>query len=278
MVQAGGGSDMIFTQGRKFVFGMFPRASRQFYTFRDFFRKLGKASTFTIIYLNTPYNKFLADGAKKALEEVGFKILQSIELPAQVNDVSGVLSTVRDNPPDVLLWFSSDEITMLAAKQMVMTNTYVKMLFFSLGPYTVAFRESLGKHADGIISQEYWTEGAAYKGDIFGRAQDFANYYRQNFKRPLLGHMAAGGACIVAYVHAIQNANSLDPVKVRNALAALDVMTFYGRLKFTQDGDAVAELLGPIVIQVQKGKVEMLYPPEAATAEVIFPMTPWEKR
>ena len=32
MVQAGGGSDQIFTQGYRYVFGMFPRATRQFQT------------------------------------------------------------------------------------------------------------------------------------------------------------------------------------------------------------------------------------------------------
>ena len=30
MVQTGGGSDAIFTKGYKYVFGMFPRATRQF--------------------------------------------------------------------------------------------------------------------------------------------------------------------------------------------------------------------------------------------------------
>jgi len=82
----------------------------------------------------------------------------------------------------------------------------------------------------------------------------------------------------VAYVHAMQNVNSLDPIKVRDALDTLDTMSFYGRLKFTPDRDAEAEYAGPIVAQIQKGKVELLYPESAATAKTIYPMTPWDKR
>jgi|GEM_PF-1253777 len=278
MVQSGGGSDLIFTKGRKFVFGIFPRASRQFYTFRDFYKKLGDIKSFTIMYTNRPFSKWLAGGAQKTLEASGFKIIDVHQLPAQVNDASSVLASVRANPPDVLLSITHDGTSMLIAKQMVTTNTYVKMLYFGLGPQTVAFRETLGKYGNEITTAVYWDEGASYKGTIIGSAQNFADFYRKNFKRSLTYHMGSGGACIVAYVHAIQNADSLDPIKVRDALDALDTMSFYGRLKFTPDGDAEAEYAGPIVAQVKEGKMELIYPESAATTKTVYPMTPWGKR
>src|SRR5690606_9089014 len=40
MVQAGGGSDLIFTQGYRYVFGIFTRASQQFWSSVDFFANL----------------------------------------------------------------------------------------------------------------------------------------------------------------------------------------------------------------------------------------------
>lgn len=278
MVQSGGGSDLIFTQGRKYVFGIFPRASRQFYTFRDWFNKTKKVKTATILCTNDPFSKWSANGIKKTLEDAGYKILDFQTLPAQVNDVTGVLSSIRANPPDVLLAATHDQISMLIAKQMVTTNTYVKMLYFGLGPYTATFRETLGKYANDIITPVYWDPNASYKGSIIGTAKQFADYYNKNFKREMTYHMACGAACIVAYVHAFENAGSLDSQKVRDALSKLDVMSFYGRLKFTADGDAEAAYAGPMVAQVQKGKVEFLYPEAAATAELAFPMKPWKER
>ena len=278
MVQSGGGSDLIFTQGRKYVFGIFPRASMQFYTFRNFFNEMGKVKTFSIITTNDAYSKWMADGIKKTMEDAGYQILDYHQLPAEVSDVSSVLASIRNNPPDALLCTTHDQISMLIAKQMVTTNTNVKMLYFALGPYTKAFRESLGKYTNEIVTPIYWDENAAYEGPIFGKAKSFAEYYRNNFKRDLTYHMASAAACIAAYVHAIQAADSLNPAKVRDALAALDVMSFYGHLKFTPDGDGIAEYLGPIVAQVQNLKIELLYPKAASTSELIFPMTPWDKR
>jgi len=278
MVQSGGGSDLIFTQGRKFVFGIFPRASRQFYTIRNFFQTQPDIKTFTIIYTNRPYTKWMAGGAQKTLEDSGYTILKNHQLPAKVNDASTVLASVRTNPPDVLLVITHDETSMLIAKQMVTTNTYVKMLYSALGPYTSSFRETLGKYSNDIITPIYWDENAPYKGTVIGSATDFAEYYRKNFKRELTYHMASGAACIVAFVHAMQNANSLDPIKVRDALDTLDVMSFYGRLKFTPDGDADAAFAGPIVAQIHNQKVELVYPESAQTIKLQYPMTPWNKR
>ncbi len=278
MVQSGGGSDMIFTQGRKYVFGIFPRASLQFNTFRNFFNEMGKIKTFSIITTNNAYSKWMAGGIKKTMEDAGYQLLDFHQLPDAVSDVSSVLASVRNKTPDVLLSTTHDQISMLITKQMVTTNTHVKMLYFALGPYTKAFRESLGKYTNDIVTPIYWDENASYEGPIFGKAKSFAEYYRKNFKRDLTYHMASAAACIAAYVHAIQAADSLDPAKVRDALAALDVMSFYGHLKFTPDGDGIAESLGPIVAQVQNLKIELLYPKAASTSELIFPMTPWEKR
>jgi branched-chain amino acid transport system substrate-binding protein len=278
MVQAGGGSDLIFTQGRKYVFGLFPRASRQFYTVRDYLNKLGNVKTFAIVTTNDAYSKSMAEGTKKTLEDSGYQVLDYYQLPAEVSDVSSVLASVRSKKPDALLATTHDQVSMLIAKQMVTTNTTVNMLYFALGPYTKAFRDTLGKYANDIITPIYWDENAAYEGAIFGKARNFAEYYRKNFDRELTYHQAGAAACIVAYVHAIQKADSLDPKKVRDALAALDVMSFYGRLKFAPEGDGVAEYLGPVVSQVQNLKMELLYPSEAATSKIVFPMTPWEKR
>jgi branched-chain amino acid transport system substrate-binding protein len=279
MVQAGGGSDLIFTQGRKFVFGIFQRASRQQYSFRDYYLSLKpRPETFSIILENDPYSKWSANGAKDTLTEAGFKLLDVYELPAQVSDVSSVLASVRQKQPDMLLCVTHDQVSMLIAKQMITTNTYAKVLYQGLGPQTVAYRESLGKYANEVLVALYFSEKAPYKGEIIGSAKDFADYYRSNFKRPLVYHMASAAACIVAYVHAFKNADSLEPVKVRDALDKLDVMTFYGRVKFTEDGDMATDAAGTMVGQVQDGEVELVYPPVAATADPIYPFTPWNER
>ncbi len=279
MVQAGGGSDLIFTQGRRRVFGMFPRASRQFVTTVDMFNGLQpKPQTIMYIYTNDAFSKLAAEGARKESEAAGYKTVDSIALPAQVSDVATPLGAVRAAQPDILVCSMHDDASILVARQMVSTNTYVKMLYQFLGPPTAAYKQALGIYADDVVSAIYWDEKAHYRGDIFGSAKDFAVYYRANFDRTLVYHMASGAACIVAYVEAMKKAGSIDRNAVRDALASLDVEIFYGQVKFTPQGDGDPKLLGPLMIQRQKGDIVVIHPKEAATAAPVYPAVPWQDR
>ncbi len=279
MVQAGGGSDLIFTQGRKRVFGIFPRASLQFISSVNMFKELQPAvKTVSIIYTNDPFSKFQADGAKASLEQAGIQVLDFIALPAEVSDVSNVLTTIRENTPDILVCTTHDDASILIARQMVSTNTDVSMLYQTLGPQTAAYYKALGGYANSVVAQAYWTERAPFKGDYFGSAKAFADYFQANFDRELTYHMASGAVCIVSYVQAVKNAGTLDLDPVRDALAALDFQCFYGHVRFTPDGDGAPDLLGPLLIQRQNGEMEVISPKDAASAEPIYPAPKWADR
>ena len=65
MVQTGGGSDAIFTRGYKYMFGMFPRATRQFASAAALFKTLTPApETYSVIYNNDAFSKTAAEGVK----------------------------------------------------------------------------------------------------------------------------------------------------------------------------------------------------------------------
>ncbi|KPQ06792.1 MAG: branched-chain amino acid transport system substrate-binding protein [Rhodobacteraceae bacterium HLUCCA12] len=279
MVQAGGGSDQIFTQGRRRVFGIFPRASRQFVSSVEMFTSLDPAvETASILYTNDPFSESQAQGAQTELEAAGIEVLDYIALPAEVSDVTNVLTGIRQNAPDVLICTTHDQTSILIARQMVSTDTNVPMLYQTLGPQTTAYRDALGDYSNSVVTQSYWSERAPYSGDYFGSAADFAEYFRANFDRDLVYHMASGAACIISYVEAAKQADSLDPDRVRDALAALDFESYYGRIRFTEDGDGDPSLLGPILIQRQEGQLEVIAPPEGASADPIYPAPDWDER
>ncbi|WP_339949720.1 amino acid ABC transporter substrate-binding protein [uncultured Albimonas sp.] len=279
MVQAGGGSDQIFTQGRKRVFGIFPRASRQFVSSVNMFKEMDPAvKSVSIIYTNDPFSKFQADGAKAAIEAEGIEVLDFIDLPAEVSDVTNVLTTIRNSSPDVLVCTTHDQTSILIARQMVSTNTHVPMLYQTLGPQTEAYGEALRQYASGAVTQAYWDASAPYSGAYFGSAQDFADYYQANFDRHLAYHMASGAACIVTYLEAAKQAGTLELDAVRDALAAIDFECFYGHIKFTEDGDGDPALLGPMLLQRQGEEMAIISPKDAATAEPIYPSPAWSER
>ena len=69
---------------------------------------------------------------------------------------------------------------------------------------------------------------------------------------------AAAAAALVALQKAIEKAGTTDKAKVRDALASLDIVTFYGPIKFSANGMNGGRDLP--IIQVQKGKPVVIYP------------------
>ena len=72
------------------------------------------------------------------------------------------------------------------------------------------------------------------------------------------------------------NAGSLDPSKVRDALASLDVMTFFGQIKFDSRG---INIYKPMVVeQIQNGTHYTVFPPSVANGPPQYPTPSWSSR
>jgi branched-chain amino acid transport system substrate-binding protein len=261
MVQTGGGSDAIFTRGFKYSFGMFPRATRQFASASALFKTLKPTpATYSVIYNNDAFSKTAAEGVKMSCDAQGFQRLDQFELPAKVTDVSSVLASVRAKTPDLLICVVHDQDSLLIARQMVATNTNVKLLFQGLGPQLASYREALGKYSEDILCSTYWDDSVPYKDPFFGSAKKFHEYYKSKFTRPM------------------QMAKSTKSEAVREALAAADFDTQYAHIKFTPEGDGDPLSLGGMIGQVQKGKLETVFPEKAKSADAVYPAPTWDKK
>jgi branched-chain amino acid transport system substrate-binding protein len=231
-----------------------------------------------VVYTNDAFSKSAADGVKLSCDAAGFKMLDSFELPQKPTDVSSVLGSVRANTPDILVCVMHDQDSLLVARQMIASGTYVKLLFQGLGPQLASFREALGKYSEDLVTSIYWDERVPYKDQFFGNSQKFAEYYRSKFTRPIAYHTAGAAACILTYVMAMQQAKSTKPEAVRDALAAADFQTFYSRIKFTPEGDGDPIVLGGMIGQVQKGDMAIVFPKEASWASAVYPAPPWDQK
>ena len=59
-------------------------------------------------------------------------------------------------------------------------------------------------------------------------------------------------------------------------IAATDMQTFYGNVKFDSTGKNIAKPM--VLYQVQKGEYKVVSPQKWASAKVIFPTPPWSER
>jgi branched-chain amino acid transport system substrate-binding protein len=120
--------------------------------------------------------------------------------------------------------------------------------------------------ADNVTTASWWAPAAGYIGckGPWPTTDAFVQAYTAKLGAvPDYGE-ASAVACGVAAQLAAETAGSIDPVAVRDALAALDAPTFFGPLKFGPEGQETA--LKPPVLQIQDGKLVVLYPDEIKQA------------
>jgi branched-chain amino acid transport system substrate-binding protein len=77
---------------------------------------------------------------------------------------------------------------------------------------------------------------------------------------------ASSAVALIVLQKAIEKAGSVDRDKVRDALRTLDIATFYGPIRFREDGMNAARNLP--IIQVQGGKPALLFPPEVRQVDM----------
>jgi branched-chain amino acid transport system substrate-binding protein len=117
-----------------------------------------------------------------------------------------------------------------------------------------------------------------YKADpgFYRSAKDYAKAFAAVYHHQADYHNAESTAACLAFQYALEKAGTLDPAKVRDALSKLDVVTFYGILKFDSRGLNVYKPM--VVNQIQNGKLVTVWPAGLAEAKAIWPAPPWGKR
>jgi len=82
-------------------------------------------------------------------------------------------------------------------------------------------------------------------------------------------------ADVEAFAQAIAAAGSLEPKKVRDALAKVDFKSLYGRISFSEKGQIA---LPETVIQIQNGNLVTVCGPKGFVEKPMYPMPPWSER
>jgi branched-chain amino acid transport system substrate-binding protein len=81
--------------------------------------------------------------------------------------------------------------------------------------------------------------------------------------------VAQASAAVQIWADAFRRAGTLDKEKLRDALAATDLATFYGQIRFAPDGRNIAK---PMVLrQIQGGEYAVVAPTKVAAEKVVYP-------
>jgi branched-chain amino acid transport system substrate-binding protein len=279
MVEGNGAATSIFSQGRKFTFAVLAPGKGYLPGLLEMALTLNpKPQTVAITTANDAFSVEVGQGAADYAVAHGMTVVYHDKYPAATPDVSAVVSAIKAANPDVILNGGHLDEALLLQRTFKEQNVNAKMFGYSVGPDTPDFRNTLGKDANWVFGATQWSPTAKYKG-VPGFIQDsktYADAFAKKYGHVPDYHNAESTATCLAFQYAIEAAGSLDPLKVRDALAALDTMTFFGRLKFNEGGINTYKPMA--VNQIQNGDLKTVWPASVQNAKPQYPTPTWDKR
>ncbi|MFN2546891.1 MAG: amino acid ABC transporter substrate-binding protein [Myxococcales bacterium] len=265
----------LFTQGYKYLFAVLSTSD---YYLRDAVnlaadvakehRKDPKTVKLAMAFENDPFSLDVRDGVLEDAKKYGMKVLIDDKLPPEINDMAATLTKVRAVKPDVLIVSGHEKGAALVVRQTGEMKIDVPMMA-STHCDSARIAETMPRLAEGFLCASQWDRHLSYKDRWFGSADDYANRFEKRFNYPAPYQAAESTASVLVYADAFARAGSLDPEKVRDAIASTDMMTMYGPIKFDTTGKNTAKPM--VLYQVQGGEYKVVAPKKWAQTKLVWP-------
>ncbi len=279
MVEANGAAQAIFNQGYKYTFGVLSPANKYLQGIIDMAATLNpKPTTIAMLSADDSFSLEVAQGVVDYAPTKGMQVVLFKKYKNGATNLTAEVEAAKAANPDIVLNSGHLAEAIAINKAAKEQRLNAKIFAYSVGPSTPDFISSLGKDADYVYDGSQWTPQVKYKPQFYLSVSDYVAAYKAKYNTSDAPdyHVAESTAACLALQRAIENAKSLDPKKVRDALASLDVMTFYGEIKFDNRG---LNIYKPMVVeQIQNGVHHTVFPADVADAQPMYPTPSWDQR
>jgi len=203
--------------------------------------------------------------AKKEAAARGLNLVYEGKYAMMSPDLSPLIRGAKDAGAEAILSCPTppDAITML--KQMKELGYNPKGIIMTRGADDPLWAQILGPMGEYVVGAPDWHHAINFPG-----VKELDAKYKAKFGTD--AHPAAGPAyaSIQVVAAAIEKAGTLDRSKIRDAIAATDMMTVIGPVKFRDNGAIIDPPL--VAIQWQKGVMELIGPDNLKTKSLVYPI------
>jgi branched-chain amino acid transport system substrate-binding protein len=240
----------------------------------EFLQHNGSPKTMAIVYEKTNFGQANMQAMKEAATKAGIKLVAVEQYEAKSPDYRAVLRRVKAANPEAvyLCSYLLDATTLMRQAQEVDFNPkYYTSAGTGFAAAEFPTPKGAGKNAEYTFSVSQWLP----EGNWPGSKEFDAEYFKRTGTHPQYHAMEAYEALMVV-AQAINDAKSLEPAKIRDAIKKTDLkMSAFGPVKFDANGQNQHPVL---ITQVQGGKYRLVYPPNVAEAKPIIPAPKWSER
>lgn len=279
MVEGAGADNKIFTKGFRQIFAVLSPASEYLASIVEEVAEeaVPKPATVAIITADDGFSKTAAEAGRAEAERRGMRVVAVETVPSGTTDLSAALTKIKAKAPDLILGSVHLAEGIAIVKQAKELGVNPAGGFgLTVAPPTPDFVRTLGGAAEYVLGSSQWTPETKGRDDRFGTAADYAAGLAQRFGHDPEYHNAEASAACLALVMAVERAGSTEPGEVRDALAALDVTTFFGRIRFDEEGKNATRPMS--VVQIQDGKAVTVWPPSEGSTPLRWPTPAFEAR
>ena len=245
MVEAEGASRSLFTQGYKYLFAVLSTSEQYLATAIDFAAE--KSSNpgdvrIALAFEGDPFSMDVRAGVMDKMKEYGMKVVIDDQLPADLSDMSTTLTKVKALKPDALIISGHSKGAATATRQIDEMKVNVPMIALTHCE-AAKVQEKFPKTANGFLCPTQWVETLSKSDPMFGSAADWNTGFKaDNPSYTSVPYQSAqASAAVYVFKEAFEAANSFDKDAVRDAISKVEMETFYGDIKFSENGNNIAK-------------------------------------
>jgi len=259
-VAATASSEQVYDQGYKYLFGTFTPNDTLTEPLSTIVTKRDpNIKRIAILARNDLFPLAIGNEMEKSAKKRNLEVVMFEKYAIGTMDHASAITQMRAAKPDWIFATGYINDLILIRKQMSDLGVTAPIVTMIAGPAYKEFIDATGPLAENVSSAAWWHPAVRYDGKgVFGSTENFNKVWEQKYKDAPDYAQASAAAAGEIFQLAIEKANSIDPKQVRDALAALDGTTFYGRIKFGATGQITS--LDPPVFQIQGGKPVVLFP------------------
>lgn len=288
LITAGAASDSTYQKGYSLVFQTYTPGSQYLTGAINMLISLDpQAGKIAIVHENEAFSTGVCTALRTYAERAGYQTVLFESYESGTTDFTQLVDKTLAAGPAVIMGGGHYADTSAFAQQLRDKGVKAKLVALLVAPAEPKFAD-LGDAAFGVLGPSQWEPVARYRAEAaqalgqewYGPSvADFTSAYQAAYGDAPSYHSAGGYAAGLILQKAIEKAGSYDTAKLKTALDSLDMMTFFGGVKFDVSAANHGLQVGHEMVYIQWQRdasnnlvKQVIWPPTSKSADVLYPM------
>jgi branched-chain amino acid transport system substrate-binding protein len=229
-----------------------------------------RPTKFALLMEDTADGRAFGGGLAEAAKKFNWEIILNEPLGVGAKDYSAQILKLKSKGIDGAILFAAGGDCVTFVRQMKEAGLNLKYLHGYKGTWSSDFANALGKDANYILADGFWSEDYAFPG-----AKELGARYFKKFGKKSTSIGLYYADCQILW-EAIEKAGTLDSAKVKQAVMTNTFKgTTMGDVKYQADGTAIFPCAA---FQWSEGQLRTVRPLEQSKGYKVKVAPPWDKR